>query len=475
MMPLIIMNLNDTPLKNNLKIKLPNLSKFKIKSSKILFLTYLSFFIITSLQAQNVDKIVGIVGDEIVLKSDVEIQQKQMEAQGMKEEGLACALFEELMLQKLLVTQAEVDSIVVSEDEIEGELDQRIRYFVSMFDGDPAGLEAHYNKSIIQIKDEFRGNIKEQLVSRRMQQEVVGNVKVTPAEVKAFYEAMPTDSLPFYDAEVEMAQIVVMAKVGDEQKEVAHKELSKLKERIEDGEDFYVLASVYSDDKGSADNGGDLGFMSRSDLVNEFAAAAFNLENGEISGIVETEFGLHLIQMIERRGEKANMRHILIRPKITSYDLEKAKAKLNDVRRKILTDSISFNKAVNKYSDDKQTKNNGGNIINPQTGGPTFPMDQLDLSLFSVIDTMKVNQVSKPAQFENERDGSLGYRIIQLRKSTDAHKANLTDDYERIKVAAENDKQQKAMSKWISRKTPDTYIFIEEDFKGCNEAGKWIQ
>jgi len=296
-----------------------------------------------------------------------------------------------------------------------------------------------------------------------MQQEVVGNVKVTPAEVKAFYEAMPTDSLPFYDAEVEMAQIVIMAKVSEEQKEIAIKELTDIKEDIEGGKDFYTLAVVHSDDTGSAANGGDLGFMSRGDLVNEFAAAAFNLENGEISDIVETEFGLHLIQMIERRGEKANMH------------LEKAKAKLDDVRRKILTDSISFNKAVNKYSDDKQTKNNGGNIINPQTGSPTFPMDQLDLSMFSIIDTMNVNQVSKPAQFEDERDGSLGYRIIQLRKSTDAHKANLTDDYERIKVAAENDKQQKAMTKWISRKTPDTYIFIEEDFKACNEAGKWLQ
>jgi len=453
------MNLNDIPLNKLLK--------------PVLLFSFL--LTLSALYAQNVDKIVGIVGDEIVLKSDVEIQQKQMAAQGMKEEGLSCALFEELLLQKLLVTQAEVDSIVVSEDEIEGELDQRIRYFINMFEGDQTKLEAYYNKSIIQIKDEFRGNIKEQLVSRRMQQEVVGGVKITPAEVKAFYEAMPTDSLPFYDAEVEMAQIVVMAKVGDEQKEIANKELTKLKERIEGGEDFATLAVVYSHDTGSAENGGDLGYMSRGDLVNEFAAAAFNLENGEISDIVETEFGLHLIQMVERRGEKANMRHILIRPKITSYDLEKAKAKLSDIRRKILTDSITFNKAVNKYSDDKQTKNNGGNIINPQTGSPTFPMDELDLSLFSVIDTMGINQVSKPASFKDERDGSLGYRIIQLRKSTDAHKANLTDDYERIKTAAENDKQQKAMSKWISRKAPDTYIFIEDDFKDCTEAGKWVQ
>lgn len=474
-MPLTIMNLNDILLKKNNIINILIYPKFIIHHLKLLFFVCLPFFMMPSLYAQNVDKIVGIVGDEIVLKSDVEIQQRQMEAQGMKEEGLACALFEELLLQKLLVTQAEVDSIMVSEDEIEGELDQRIRYFVNMFDGDPSRLEAEYNKSIIEIKDEFRENIKEQLLSRRMQQEVVGNVKVTPAEVKAFYEAMPSDSLPFYDAEVEMAQIVVLAKVGEEQKEIAKKDLTELKERIEAGEDFGTLAYVHSDDKGSAENDGDLGFMSRSDLVNEFAAAAFNLENGEISNIVETEFGLHLIQMIERRGEKANLRHILIRPEITSYDLEKAKAKLNDVRNKILTDSISFNKAVNKYSDDKQTKNNGGNIINPQTGSPTFPMDQLDISLFSIIDTMSVNQVSKPAQFKDDRDGSFGYRIIQLRKSTDAHKANLTDDYERIKIAAENDKQQKAMSKWISRTTPDTYIFIEEDFKACTEAGKWLQ
>jgi len=440
----------------------------------ITILICLSFGVFNKSFSQNVDKIVGIVGDKIVLKSDVDIQVRQLTTQGTPEEGLSCNLFEELMLQKLLLSQAEVDSVLVTEDEIEGELEQRIRYFIGLFEGDQDKLEAYYDKSILQIKDEFRAQIQEQLLSRRMQQQVVTAVKVTPAEVKHFFETLPADSLPFYDAEVEMAQIVIMAEVSDEQKQKAKDELNELKKRILEGEDFATLAVVYSDDTGSATNGGDLGFMSRGELVNEFAAAAFNLENGEVSDIVETEFGLHLIQMVELLGEKANLRHILLRPEITSFDLEKAKAKLNDVRNKILTDSISFNQAVDKYSTDKQTKNNGGNIVNPQTGSATFLLTELDGYLKPVADTLKVGQVSKPVTFKNERDNSLGYRLIKIKRLSKSHKANLKDDYERIKGAAESKKQQAALEDWIAKKAPDTYIFVDDSFIDCAQSRKWI-
>jgi len=453
------------------------ISKFMILIKNrycITILICLSFGVFNKSFSQNVDKIVGIVGDKIVLKSDVDIQVRQLTTQGTPEEGLSCNLFEELMLQKLLLSQAEVDSVLVTEDEIEGELEQRIRYFIGLFEGDQDKLEAYYDKSILQIKDEFRAQIQEQLLSRRMQQQVVTAVKVTPAEVKHFFETLPADSLPFYDAEVEMAQIVIMAEVSDEQKQKAKDELNELKKRILEGEDFATLAVVYSDDTGSATNGGDLGFMSRGELVNEFAAAAFNLENGEVSDIVETEFGLHLIQMVELLGEKANLRHILLRPEITSFDLEKAKAKLNDVRNKILTDSISFNQAVDKYSTDKQTKNNGGNIVNPQTGSATFLLTELDGYLKPVADTLKVGQVSKPVTFKNERDNSLGYRLIKIKRLSKSHKANLKDDYERIKGAAESKKQQAALEDWIAKKAPDTYIFVDDSFIDCAQSRKWI-
>lgn len=448
---------------------------FKKNKTLVALLTLcFTFGVLNESFCQNVDKIVGIVGDKIVLKSDVDIQANQLIAQGTPEEGLTCNLFEELMLQKLLLSQAEVDSVAVSEDEIEGELDQRIRYFVGLFGGDQEQLEAYYNKSILQLKDEFRDQIREQLLSRRMQQQVVTSVKVTPAEVKQFFEDMPTDSLPYYDAEIELAQIVIMAEVSEAQKQKAIDELNELKQRITEGEDFATLAVVYSDDSGSAANGGDLGFMSRGELVNEFAAAAFNLENGEVSDIVETEFGLHLIQMVEQRGEKANLRHILLRPEITSFDLEKAKAKLNDIRTKILTDSITFNQAVNKFSTDEQTKNSGGNVVNPQTGSTTFLLDELDAYLKPVVDTLQVSQVSKPVTFKNERDNSLGYRLIKVKRLTTAHQANLKDDYERIKMASENKKQQKALEDWIAKKAPDTYIFVEDSFKDCAQTKKWI-
>jgi len=449
--------------------------KFLTLMNKLNLIVLLVFFAL-GLSAQNIDKIVGVVGDQIILKSDIDIQVQQMAAQ---DESAAspetnCAVLDEMLLQKMMITHAELDSLVVSEDEVEGELDQRIRYFVNLFGGDQSKLEAYYSKSIVEIKEEFRAQIEEQLLARKMQQDVIGNVKVTPSEIKEFYESIPRDSLPFYNAEVELAQIVIKAKPSEEQKKKAEEDLAALKKRIDEGEDFAVLAAVYSADKTSAENGGELGFISRNELVNEFASAAFRLANNEVSDIVETEYGLHIIQMIERRGEKANMRHILLKPEITSYDLETAKAKLNDVRKLILTDSIEFNTAVNKYSEDVSTKNQGGSIVNPNTGAATFEMDQLDLTLFSIIDTMKVNQVSKPASFI-DRDGSLGYRLIRLKKSTDAHRANLTDDYEKIKSVAESFKQQEAINEWMAKKAPETYVFIDEDFKQCGNAQKWFK
>ena len=428
------------------------------------------------LSAQNMDKIIGVVGDQIILKSDIEIQVQQMASQegSIITPDADCSVLDEMLLQKMMLTHAELDSLIVSEDEVEGELDQRIRYFVNLFGGDQSKLEAYYSKSIVEIKEEFRTQIREQLLARKMQQDVIGNVKVTPSEIKEFFESIPRDSLPFYNAEVELAQIVIKAKPSEEQITKAEEDLAKLKSRVDEGEDFSVLAAVYSADKTSAENGGELGFISRNELVNEFASAAFRLENGEVSDIVETEYGLHIIQMIERRGEKANMRHILIKPEITSYDLEKAKAKLNDVRKQILTDSIGFNAAVNKYSEDVSTKNQGGTLVNPNTGAASFEMDQVELTLFSVIDTMNVGQVSKPASFI-DRDGSLGYRIIKLNKSTDAHRANLSDDYEKIKSVAESFKQQEAINKWVEKKAPETYVFIADDYKQCNSAIKWFK
>jgi len=260
--------------------------------NKIPFLFALMLLLSSGLWAQPIDKIIGVVGDEIILKSDVDVQLNQMIAQGAEfgdPEAYTCTLLDELLLQKMMLTHAAIDSLVVSEEEIEGELDQRIRYFVSLFGGDQEKLEQYYNKSIVEIKDEFRAQIQDQLLARRMQQEVVSSVKVTPSEVKEFFESIPSDSLPFYNSEVEMAQIVIKAKPNEEQIQKAHEDLAALKKRIDEGEDFQVLAAVYSADKGSAENGGELGFVARNDLVNEFASAGFRLAKNEVSDIVETE------------------------------------------------------------------------------------------------------------------------------------------------------------------------------------------
>ncbi len=447
-----------------------------MNQSKYILLSLLFCLLAAGLFAQtgNIDKIIAVVGDKIILKSDIEIQKMQMEGQGQSVENADCALLEDMLLSKMLLTHAEIDSISVGEDEVEAELDNRIRYFINLFQGDQEKLEAYYDKSIVEIKEEFRDDIRQQLLSRRMQQTVIGSANVTPSEVKAYFDAIPSDSLPFFNAEVKLNQIVIKPKISPEQKKAAWDKLSELKRRIEEGEDFSTLAIVYSDDRGSAENGGELGFLSRGDLVSEFASAGFRLNNDEMSNIVETEYGLHLIQMIEKRGEKANMRHILVKPEITGFDLEKAQAQLIEVRKLILKDSISFNQAVNKYSEDEQSKNSGGVVINPNTGSTSFEMAELEIAMYSVIDTMKAGEISKPSSFYTF-DGSPAYRIIYLKESTEAHQANLDQDYERIKTAAEKAKQQEALIDWIKKKSPETFIHIEPEFIYCDSNKRWIK
>lgn len=442
-------------------------------SLNIILLTFCVLFL-TNANAQGkiVDRIIAVVGNKIILKSDVEIQQQQFKAQGSNVDQ--CTILEELLLSKMLFAQAEVDSITVAPEEVESELNNRLAYFVGLFEGDESKMEAYYGKSLIEIKDDFRENIKEQLLSRRMQQTVIGDVKVTPSEVRNFFNEIPSDSLPFYDTEMEISQIVIKPKVNTEEKLKTKKELQQLRQRILEGENFATLALVYSDDPGSAQNGGELGFMSRGQLVNEFASAGFNLKNDEISNVVETEYGFHIIQMIEKRGETANMRHILIKPEIANNDLETALTSLKNVKKQIDKGEITFNEAVNKFSEDDRSKNQAGAITNPVTGTNKFETSQLDASLVRVLDTMKVKQVSKPASFR-EPDGTIGFRLLYLKSKTEPHKANLGDDYERIKQIAQNFEQQKALKKWISQTTPNTYIHIEDEYKHCNKTQNWVQ
>ena len=420
-----------------------------------------------------VDKVVGIVGDKIILYSDLELQYQQYSLEGEVPENFRCTLLDQMFSQKMLLEQALVDSIVVSEDEIESELSRRIRYFVSMI-GSEEKLEDYYGKSIIEIRDEFRTDIEEQLLSQRMSGSILEGIKVTPYEVKEFYNDIPEDSLPFFNAEVEVGHIVVFPEIDKAQRQLAIEKLEGIRQRVVDGEDFYSLALIYSEDPGSVDQGGDLGYVKRGEMVPEFEAAAFQLEKEEVSPIVKTQFGYHIVQLLDKKGEKARIRHILIKPQVTSFDLKKASAKLDSIKGLLEDKFLAFGEVANLFSEDEGSKHQGGMIANPSTGSNYFEIDQLDKSTYFAIDEMIPGSYSEPT-FYQAPDGRQGYRIVYLKSETEAHKANLQEDYARIKAAAAGKKEEKAMLDWLKERIPETYIHIDDSYLECANMHLWFE
>jgi peptidyl-prolyl cis-trans isomerase SurA len=429
-------------------------------------------------EGKLIDKVVAVIGDKPILYSEVEAQYEQYLAAGYDvTPNTRCQLFEDLLFQKLLLNQAELDSIEVPEAQIQQELERRIRFFVAQI-GSEKKLEEFYQKSISQIKNEFHDLVKDQLMVQTIQQNISQDIKVTPSDVKSYFESLPKDSLPYINSEIELAHIVRKPPVSKEEKEIVKQKLEKIRERIMKGEDFGTLAYLYSEDPGSATKNGELGFMPRGSLVKEFSAVAFNLKENEISQIVETQFGFHLIQMIARRGEEVNVRHILLTPKVSPYDLVKAKNFLDSIHNLLTTiDTMSFAHAARKFSDDETTKFNRGKIINYMSGTTRFEMDQIgqmDPSLTFTIDKMKVGDISKPMVMRME-DGASAYRIIKLTMRTEPHIANLADDYQRIQEAALVKKEQTKMLNWVAKKVERTYISIDEEYHNCTFQNNWLK
>ncbi len=423
-------------------------------------------------QKKVIDEIEAVVGDEIILMSELENQIISYQTQGMLiDESMRCQLFEEMLFQKLLINQAKLDSVEVTDSQVESEMNRRLRYFISQI-GSEKKLEEYYQKSIAEIKDDFRELVKEQMLAQQMQQKITGGVRVTPSEVKEFYNNLPADSIPVINSQVEIAQILIKAPISEKAKLAAREEIESIRKRILNGESFSTLAVLYSDDQGSAVKGGELGFTGRAEFVPEFSAVAFSLKSNEISEVVETQFGYHIIQLIKREGEKVNVRHILIKPEIETEDLAKAEEKANKVYQMLLSDSLTFEEAAEKYSDDEDSKNNGGILINPQTGSSMFDIDQVSPQLFFIIDKMKEGEISKPVAFEMP-DGTKGFRIVKLVKRTEPHRASLKTDYDLLQQAALNNKKNKVLKEWIENKTKSTYIQISDKYKNCPFENNW--
>jgi len=419
--------------------------------------------------AQNnevvVDKIISKVDNYIILKSELERAYLSLLSQGQASgDQDKCTVLENLIISKLLAAKAEIDSIVVDDQMVDRQLDAKLQYMIQQI-GSEEKIEEYYGKTLNEFKDELREQEKEQLTAQKMQQTIIDEVSITPAEVKKFFKAIPKDSLPYFSKEVSVAQIVKIPKVSKKEEERAKDILMQIRGQILDkGADFEEMAKKYSMGP-SAKYGGNLGFTGRGKMVPEYEAAAMKLKDGEISLPIKTEFGYHLVQLIERRGNEYNSRHILVIPQFSDEDFAKAGHYLDSLANLIKLDSITFEKAAKEYSDDKQTKGSGGFILSSD-GSKYIQVSELDPNLFFTIDTMKVGAISKPMKFTGA-DGKEAMRIIYFENIKKAHQANLEEDYQKIQSAALNAKKAKIMNDWFEDAREEVYIEIDRDYDYC--------
>jgi peptidyl-prolyl cis-trans isomerase SurA len=416
-----------------------------------------------------IDRVVATVGGEIILLSEVQEQYayaKQQQQEANLPDAYRCEVLQNLIVQKLLVNQAKLDSVEVKDEEVETQLNARIDRLMLYFNQDPKAIEEFYGQTIDQIKDQTRNDMRNQLLADRMQGQITSKATITPSEVQRFFSNIPKDSLPYFNAEVEIREIVYKPKVSAAEREKARTTIEELRKRIvEDGEDFSGLARKYSDDPGSATSGGDLGWQKRGTFVPEFEAMAYKLDKNQVSAVVETEFGFHVIQLIERRGNLIHCRHILLKPAITDADLTSAKAKLDTVRNLIRSNNISFSEALKLHGDKNQASfNNDGRVANPRSGNTFFEVADLDTDIFFAIDGLPVGDVSEPFEFRTQ-DGATQFRLVQLVSRSKPHKADLRQDYGKIQQAALEQKKAEYTEKWVTEKLRNTYFSIGNMFQ----------
>lgn len=412
-----------------------------------------------------IDKIIAKVDNYIVLKSDLENSYLNYLSSGNPATPDAkCRILGQLISQKLMVAKAEIDSVIVTDEEVDGNLDQRMQVILSQYGGSPEQLEEYYGKTLDQIKADIRDDIKEQLTVNKMQQEITADIRVTPQDVRKFFSSIPQDTLPYFSKEVEVAQIVRIPTVNKELKAQLKQKLNDLRTRIIAGESFEELAKEYSQGP-SAKYGGNLGFARRGAMAPEYEAAAMSLNPGEISAPFETQFGIHITQLIERRGNEYNSRHIILTPKPSEADIQRTMDFLDSLKVKIQQDSITFQKAAKEYSEDQLTSGRGG-FFSDNLGGTRVSVEDLDPVVFFTIDTMQVNTISKPITFRTDA-GKEAVRILYYKSVIKPHLANLKDDWQKIQAAAVNQKKSEALDRWFNKAQGDVFISIDDEYDYC--------
>ncbi len=422
------------------------------------------------------DKIVGQVGDKIILRSDIENAISDLKRQAQGQENViiptACQILEGQLIQKALVLQGQKDSLKISEDDIDAALDNRIRGAIQQY-GSKDLLEEIAGKTIYQLKEDFREAFRDQKLAEEMQKKIVGNVKITPNEVRAYYAKIPKDSLPFYESEVEISQVVVIPKANKDVEEYVAKQMLDYKRQVESGKQkFEQLVKLYSEDPGSKDAGGQY-TLNRNEKTWDpaFLSASFRLKEGQISPVVKSKFGLHIIQLVSRSGDEAVVRHILRIPPVTEDEIKETTVKLDSIKKALLAGSISFNEAVSKFSDDENSKFSAGSVAGPN-GSVFLTIDMLDKDMVVALKNLKPGQYSAPQTYTDERSRK-AVRLIYLKRRTEPHRENMLDDYNRISQRAIEEKKSAVLEKWFKDHIPTYYVSIDKDYAGCDGLNDW--
>lgn len=448
--------------------------KFTNKNTFFLLAFLSSLLTYAQPQKEKIDGVIGVVGDYVILDSDIDLELITLKSQGVDIKNITrCEMFGMQLENKLYAHHAIQDSIVVTDAEVYAYLNEQIDAAVEQIGSMEKVVKYYKKKSEEDLRAHFFDVVKLNKLTSQMQKQIVDKVEITPEEVRNFFKEIPEDEIPIFGAEVEIAQIVVKPVISEEEKQKVITKLKEIRQEVLNGSSFFSKAVLFSEDPGSSSNGGYYKMNRKTPFVKEFKDIAFSLGEGEISEPFETEFGYHIILVEKIRGQEVELRHILMAPKVTPQALNDAKEKIEAIREKIISGAISFSDAAKSDSDEKETKNNGGVLLNPRTMEPRFELTKMDPSLYGQVAALQVNDVSRPI-LEDER-GKKYYKIITVNNKTEEHKASFSQDYIKIKDLALRDKQIKAIAKWTEEKIKETYIKINDDYKSCDFTNNWLK
>jgi peptidyl-prolyl cis-trans isomerase SurA len=448
--------------------------KFTNKNTFLLLAFFATFLTYAQPKKQKVDGVIGVVGDYVILDSDIDLEFIALKSQGIDTKNITrCEMFGKQLEDKLYAHHAIQDSIVVTDMEVNAFLNEQINVAVEQMGSMEKVVKYYKKKNEEDLRSHFFDVVKLRKLTDQMQKKIIDKVEITPEEVRNFFREIPQDEIPVFGAEVEIAQIIVKPVINEEEKQKVITKLKELRQEVLNGSSFFSKAVLFSEDPGSSSNGGYYKMNRKTPFVKEFKDVAFSLGEGEISEPFETEFGYHIILVEKIRGQEVELRHILMAPKVTPQAMKDAKEKIDAIRAKIVSGAISFADAAKSDSDEKETKNNGGVLLNPRTMEPRFELTKMDPSLYGQVSALQVNDVSRPI-LEDDR-GKKYYKIITVNKKTEEHKAEFSQDYIKIKELALRDKQIKEIGKWSEEKIKETYIKINEEFKSCDFTNNWLK